>query len=372
MTRRVAIVIGTRPEAIKLAPVVLELDARGRDFESVVIATGQHREMLDQVLRCFKIAPQVDLGLMRDDQRLGDYAARALDAVTTTLADVRPDAVLVQGDTTTAAMAALAAFYEGILVGHVEAGLRSFDRRNPYPEEVNRRVAGVVADVHFAPTSGARENLLREGTADDSIVVTGNTIVDALSSIDLGVQWDDPALSSVDFHGSRVLLVTAHRRESHEAGLGRICAALRELAALESVQVVYPVHLNPRVQSVVHSELDGVANVHLVAPLSYPDLLRALRQCALVLTDSGGIQEEAPSFRKPVLVLRDVTERPEVIECGAGLIVGTDTDRIVSEATRLLTDSAAYDAMATVENPFGDGKAAVRIVDALSNRLGAS
>jgi UDP-N-acetylglucosamine 2-epimerase (non-hydrolysing) len=276
----------------------------------------------------------------------------------------------VQGDTTTAAMAALAAFYEEILVGHVEAGLRSFDRKNPFPEEVNRRIAGVAADLHFAPTARARDNLVREGVDHDAITVTGNTIVDALSSIDLAGDWDDPALASVDFD-ARVLLVTAHRRENHDRGLRQICAALEQLTALDAVKVVYPVHLNPRVQDVAARELADVDGVHLVDPLSYPDLLRVLDRCTLVLTDSGGVQEEAPSFGKPVLVLRDVTERPELIECGAGKIVGTETRRIVVEATRLLQDRGAYEAMARVENPFGDGKAAIRIVDALFARLGA-
>ena len=363
--------MGTRPEAIKLGPVVRELDSRGDAFETIVITTSQHREMLDQVLQLLQVQPHIDLDLMRADQGLGEYAARALEALTRELATLRPDVVLVQGDTATTAMAALAAFYEQILVGHVEAGLRSFDRQNPFPEEVNRRVAGVVADLHFAPTVQARDNLLNEGCPAGSIFVTGNTIVDALTSMELGGSWDDPALESVDFDGSQVLLVTAHRRESHEDGLDRICAALRRLAQLDGVTVLYPVHLNPRVRDVVEHALGDVEGVHLTSPLSYRDLLRALSRCRLVLTDSGGIQEEAPSFHTPVLVLRDVTERPEVIEQGAGLLVGTDTDRIVRETSRLLEDADAHQRMASVENPFGDGKAAARIVDALSDTLKA-
>jgi UDP-N-acetylglucosamine 2-epimerase (non-hydrolysing) len=327
--------------------------------------------MLDQALQLLEVHPHVDLDLMRADQGLGDYAARALEALTRELATLRPDVVLVQGDTTTAAMAALAAFYEHILVGHVEAGLRSFDRRNPFPEEVNRRVAGVVADLHFAPTTRARENLLDEGCTEDAVFVTGNTIVDALMSIELDESWDDTALDSVDFDSSQVLLVTAHRRESHEEGLDRICAALRQLAGRDGVTVLYPVHLNPRVRDVVERTLGDVDGVRLTSPMSYRDLLRSLSRCRLVLTDSGGIQEEAPSFHKPVLVLRDVTERPEVIEQGAGLLVGTDTDQIVRETSRLLEDADAYQRMASVENPFGDGKAAARIVDALADTLKA-
>jgi len=372
MTRhRVVVVIGTRPEAIKLGPVIRELDARDDTFETSIITTSQHREMLDQVLELLELHPHVDLDLMRADQDLGEYAARALGELTGEIIRRRPDIVIVQGDTTTAAMASLAAFYQRVRVGHVEAGLRSFDVRNPFPEEANRRLTTVVADLHFAPTAAARDNLLREGCPEESIVVTGNTIVDALASIELDEHFDDPALAGVDFDGTNILLTTAHRRESHDEGLARVCAALQQLAALDNVGVLYPVHLNPRVQDVVNSMLAGTAGIHLTAPLSYGDLLRALSRCKLVLTDSGGIQEEAPSFGKPVLVLRDVTERPELIECGAGLIVGTDTERIVREATRLLEDEHAYERMASVDNPFGDGKAATRIVDTLSEVLGA-
>jgi UDP-N-acetylglucosamine 2-epimerase (non-hydrolysing) len=366
---RVVAVIGTRPEAIKLGPVVRELRTRGGFFDPIVIWTGQHREMLRQAVALFDLTPDVDLDLMREDQRLGEYAARALSELTREFERLRPDAVLVQGDTTTAAMAALAAFYQGVIVGHVEAGLRSFDLENPFPEEMNRRGISVVSRLHFAPTPRARDNLLREGVSEDTVFVTGNTIVDALTSIDLSGGWDDPDLARIDFSATRVLLVTAHRRESLEVGLSRICEALRRLASRDDVTVLYPVHLNPRVQQVAQEMLSGLKRVELVSPLSYPDLLRVLERCAFVLTDSGGIQEESPSFGKPVLVMREVTERPEVIECGAGLLVGTDPDRIVREASRLLDDADAYERMATVENPFGDGKAAARIVDVLSEAL---
>ena len=366
---KVAVVMGTRPEAIKLAPVVRELELRRDVFETVLITASQHREMLDQVVPALRLRPHVDLDLMHSDQALGEYAARALNELTTRFQALRPELVLVQGDTSTAAMAALAAAYLGCRIGHVEAGLRSFDPLQPFPEEMNRRVISTVSDLHFAPTARARENLLREGHPDDSIFVTGNTVVDAMALIDLSGDWDDPRLSQVDFSGSRVILATAHRRESHGQGLEQICEALRRLAAMEGVSIVYPVHLNPRVQEVVQRTLRDLPDVHLVSPLSYPDLLRTLDRCTLVLTDSGGIQEEAPSFRKPVLVLRDVTERPEILECGAGVLVGTDADRIVTEAVRLLEDSREYERRTAVDNPFGDGKAAVRIADVLAEVL---
>jgi UDP-N-acetylglucosamine 2-epimerase (non-hydrolysing) len=367
---RVATVIGTRPEAIKLAPVVHELNRRDSIFEQTVIATAQHRELLDQILETFAVVPDVDLDLMEADQTLAGFASRSLQAISEVFDGLDPHAVLVQGDTTTVMTASLAAFYRHALVGHVEAGLRSFDRRNPFPEEINRRLAGCVADLHFAPTKQARRNLLAEGVGSDSIVVTGNTVVDALLSLPDDGSPANPVLARVDFQ-RRVVLVTAHRRESHGAPLRSICRALAELATrfAGDVEVVFPVHPSPRVRSVVDEELAGVPGVHLLEPLDYPDLLRAMRRCRLILTDSGGIQEEAPSFAKPVLVLREVTERPELIEAGLGKLVGTSTSRIVDEASRLLTDERAYRAMTLRPNPFGDGHAAVRIVDALEEAL---
>ena len=355
-----------------MAPVVRSLAARSSLFESFVVATAQHREMLDQALDAFDIKPDIDLGLMQPDQSLADFAARALAAVSTMLADLRPDVVLIQGDTTTVMAAALAAFYQCIRVGHVEAGLRSFDTANPFPEEINRRLASALADLHFAPTERARANLLREGVPASRVLVTGNTIVDALASIRLDEAFDDERLRLVDFSHRRVLLVTAHRRENHGAPLRSICRALAALTRrFDDVEVVYPVHLNPAVTSVVHEELDGVPGVHLTPPVSYADLLRVMRRCHLVLTDSGGLQEEAASFAKPVLVLRAVTERPELVDAGGALVVGTETSALVAAATTLLTDSGAYRAMRVATNPFGDGHAAERIVDALVERLPA-
>jgi UDP-N-acetylglucosamine 2-epimerase (non-hydrolysing) len=368
--RRVVTIVGTRPEAIKMAPVIRSLADRSAELESFVVATAQHREMLDQALATFGIKPDIDLGLMQPAQGLGDFAARALASVSAMLAELRPDAVLIQGDTTTVMVAALAAFYQRIRVGHVEAGLRSFDRGNPFPEEVDRRLTTTLADVHFAPTAHARANLLREGVPAEDVLVTGNTIVDALMSMPLDDDFEDESLSRVDFERRRVLLVTAHRRENHGAPLRSICQALTTLTGtFEDVEVVYPVHLNPSVAAVVREELENAEKIHLTPPVSYPDLLRLMRRCHFVLTDSGGIQEEAASFAKPVLVLRSVTERPELVDAGGARIVGTDASTIVAAATALLSDDAAYSAMRVARNPFGDGRAAERIVTALVRRF---
>jgi len=368
---KVVIIIGTRPEAIKMAPVIREFSARKVIFDHIIVATAQHREMLDQVLSVFDITPDMDLGLMQNDQSLADFAATSLSSVSRVLTELKPELVLVQGDTTTVLTAALAAFYQGIRVGHVEAGLRSFDSRNPFPEEINRRIASCLADLHFSPTEGARLNLLREGVPDENVFVTGNTIVDALRLAPLAGDFDDRRLGCVDFDHNRVLLVTAHRRENHGSPLRSICRAVKTLvSSFEKVEIVYPVHLNPKVSKVVRDELGDIERIHLVDPVTYTDLLRLMNRCYLILTDSGGIQEEAPSFHKPVLVLREVTERPEVIETGAGRIVGTD-GHIVETTALLLTDAQEYKKMSTARNPFGDGHAAERIVDIIGQKLGA-
>ena len=368
--RKIVTILGTRPEVIKMAPVVREFERRADRFTHTLVTTAQHREMLDQVLEVFGLVPAIDLGLMEPNQGLAEFAARALLAVSTLLSDLKPELILVQGDTTTVVSAALAAFYQGVRIGHVEAGLRSFDRRNPFPEEINRRIAGTLADFHFAPTERARHNLVNEGVAESRIFVTGNTIVDALNSISLEPPFDDPSLARLEHTGNRVLLVTAHRRENHGQPLRSICRALKSLIGkFDDIEVVYPVHLNPRVGMVVREELSQTDRIHLIDPVSYPDLLRLMKRCYLILTDSGGIQEEAPSFRKPVLVLREVTERPELIEANAGKIVGTDTSSIVEAAARLLTDAVEYAQMSVIENPFGDGHAAERIVSILAQRL---
>lgn len=367
MRARVASFVGTRPEVIKMAPVIRALDARTNRFEQIVVATGQHREMLDQTLAAFDIEPDVDLELMRLDQGLGEFAARALISVGSALDELRPDLALVQGDTTTVMMTALAAFYRGVPLGHVEAGLRSHSPRSPFPEELNRRVAALAATHHFAPTPRARENLLREGVRGDAIHVTGNTVVDALLAMRLPEAFADARLGEIDFdNGYRTVLVTAHRRESHGEPLREIFRSLRALVdRFDDVQFVFPVHLNPRVRRDAYAELDGTGRVHLVEPLSYPDLMLTLSRSDFVMTDSGGIQEEAPSLRKPVLVLREVTERPELIEAGMGELVGTKTETVVAAASRLLTDGDRMRAMCSGENPFGDGRAGERIADIL-------
>lgn len=326
--------------------------------------------MLDQVMAAFGLMPDIDLDLMQAGQSLADYASRSLSAVSTLLETKRPDAVLVQGDTTTVMATSLAAFYHRIPVGHVEAGLRSGDRYDPFPEEINRRLAASLVSFHFAPTDRARLNLVREGIPESEIFVTGNTIVDALSSFGVEGDFDDRRLSQIDFVRRRVVLVTAHRRESHGPALRSICRALSRLSeAVNDIEIVYPVHMNPNVAGPVHDELSGRPNIHLTEPVTYPDLLRLINRCYLVLTDSGGIQEEAPSFHKPVLVLRQTTERPELIEAGGGKLVGVQEDRIIEESVALLNDRAKYEAMANIVNPFGDGHAAERIVDILASRL---
>lgn len=370
--RKIVTILGTRPEVIKMAPVIGELERQSSIFDHTTIVTAQHRQMLDQVLKVFGIEPHIDLRLMQQNQDLADFASRSLLSLSNLLSELKPDAVLVQGDTTTVMTAALAAFYKGIPVGHVEAGLRSFDRYQPFPEEINRRIAGCLASMHFAPTARARLNLLHEGVAEETIFVTGNPIVDALNSISLGLNFDDNRLADLNRDGNRVLLVTAHRRENHGQPLRSICQALETLISIfDDVEVVYPVHLNPKVGEVVREEIGHVDRIHLIDPVSYPDLLRLMKRSYLILTDSGGIQEEAPSFRKPVLVLREVTERPELIEANAGRIVGTDSGAIVEAATRLLTDAVEYAQMSAVENPFGDGHAAERIVNILAQSFEA-
>ena len=369
--RRVMVVFGTRPEAIKMAPVVEALRATP-GLETTVAVTAQHRQMLDQVLSLFGLAPDDDLDLMAPGQSLPDLFSRILTGMSGVLAARRPDLVLVHGDTSTTLATALAAFYARIPVGHVEAGLRTGDLQAPWPEEANRRLAAPLCQLHFAPTDAARGNLLAEGIAANAIHVTGNTVIDALLSVVARFE-SDPALSaSLAAHfpfldpGKRLLLVTGHRRENFGAGFEQLCLALRDLAARGDVQVLYPVHLNPNVQEPVRRILGDAPNVVLVEPQDYLPFVYLMSRAHLILTDSGGIQEEAPSLGKPVLVMRDTTERPEVVAAGTVRLVGTDRARIVAEATRLLDDDAAHAAMARAHNPYGDGRAARRIAAILA------
>jgi len=362
----VGVVFGTRPEAIKMAPVVFELQKRP-EFQPVLISTSQHRQMLDQVLQIFNIRPDIDLDLMQPNQTLAGITCRVLQASDSLLQKTPLDCLMVQGDTTTAFAAALAAFYRRIPVAHVEAGLRTGDMQNPYPEEVNRRLAAVVTDLHFAPTAIARENLLAEGVSSDRVVVTGNTVVDAVHALMKMGAMDQPLPDGIPDDGSKIVLVTSHRRESWGGDLENICAALRTLVfRFPEVRVVYPVHLNPNVRGTVQECLGGVDRVHLTPPMDYFTFSSLLRRCHLVLTDSGGVQEEAPAYGKPVLVLRKVTERPEASMIGMSVIVGTSREDIVREASKLLNNQGAYQAMAQGENPYGDGRAAERIVESLA------
>ena len=364
-------VIGTRPEAIKMAPVIKELRKHPDRVHSVVCSTGQHREMLDQVLDLFDIEPDYDLGIMKPDQKLSQLTADLFTGIDSVIEQVRPDWVLAEGDTTTVFVAAVVAFYHRIRFGHVEAGLRTDDKYKPFPEEINRRLADVVADAYFAPTERARQALLREGCKEEDILVTGNTVIDALLDVSAR-EYDRASGPLAGLSGkSRVVLITAHRRESFGEPFKELCLAIRQLAetfAGEGVHFVYPVHLNPNVRQPVYSVLSGLPNVSLLEPLDYLSLVHLMKRSALILTDSGGIQEEAPSLGVPVLVMRDTTERPEGIEAGVVKLVGTQRSRIVSEAERLLCDPIAHAAMSTKVNPYGDGKAAARIVSMILER----
>lgn len=368
---RVLSVFGTRPEAIKMAPVLSALDAVG--IESRVCVSAQHRDMLDQPLALFNISPDIDLNLMKPNQTLHGLTSDVLLGVSEALDEERPDMVLVHGDTTTSFAAGLAAFYKHIPVGHVEAGLRTGDIYAPFPEEMNRRLTDRITSLHFAPTETARNHLLAESTSPDSIHVTGNTVIDALFIIRDRLQ-NDPEFRAAAQKGmpdinsdKRMILVTGHRRENFGAGFENICHALRDLAQRDDTEVVYPVHLNPNVQEPVNTLLGNLPNVHLLPPVDYPSFVDLMTRCHLVITDSGGIQEEAPSLGKPVLVMRDVTERPEAVEAGTVLLVGTDHNRIVTEAKTLLDSSSAYSRMSMAHNPYGDGAAGMRIAKEVSN-----
>ena len=363
---KVLTIVGTRPEAIKMAPVIKELKKHPDQIQSLVCVTAQHREMLDQVLSLFEIQPDYDLDLMREGQSLSDLTARVFTALDPVLQEEKPDWVLVQGDTTTVMAAGLAAFYHQLKVGHVEAGLRTFDKWQPFPEEINRKIASVVADLHFAPTETSRENLLKEGVNPETIHVTGNPVIDALQMVaEMPYNLGAGPLADIPWE-KRIILVTAHRRENHGKPLENICRALLEIVqTYQDVQVVYPVHLNPNVQEPVYRLLGNQTRITLLPPLDYQPLVQLMKRSYLVLTDSGGIQEEAPGLGKPVLVMREKTERPEAVEAGTVRLVGTDPELIVKESKELLDNKEYYDRMSSAVNPYGDGKAAKRILDHL-------
>ena len=360
---KVMSIFGTRPEAIKMAPVVRELAARPEAFDSVVCVTAQHRQMLDQVLAAFHIAPDLDLDIMRQGQTLSQITARVLQGMEEAIAQVKPDMVLVHGDTTTTFAGALAAYYAKTAVGHVEAGLRTYNKYAPYPEEMNRQFVSRVADLHFAPTQGSRQNLLNEGTPPQAIVVTGNTAIDALATT---VREDFQDELTDWAKGSRLIVLTAHRRENWGEPLRRMFRAIRRVVEeFPDVKVVYPVHLNPLVRQAAHEAFDGLDRARLVEPLEVVEFHNLLARSTLILTDSGGIQEEAPSLGKPVLVLREATERPEGIAAGTLKLAGTQEETVYALLRELLTDPAAYARMAQAANPYGDGHASARIADAI-------
>lgn len=376
MKHRVAVLMGTRPEAIKLAPVIAALEA-ANDFEPIVVNTGQHRELIDQVVTLFGIQVDRDLALMQPNQTLASLTSRLLTALDETLVTYDPKLVLVQGDTTTVLSGALAAFYRRIGVGHVEAGLRTGDMKSPFPEEGNRRLTTPLANLHFAPTNQSQQNLLNEMIDPNSIFVTGNTVIDALQ-MELSRQKKDGvgdklkanlrAVGGDDLFDRPSVLVTGHRRENFGDGFQQICSALKSLASdFPETLFIYPVHLNPNVKEVVHDQLGDLENIRLLPPQPYSEFVTLLDSCRVVLTDSGGVQEEAPSLGKPVLVMRDTTERPEGVDAGTVKLVGPIADAIIPNVSELLTDEAAYQKMAEAVNPYGDGKASGRIIEACRN-----
>jgi len=367
---KVMTIFGTRPEAIKMAPLVLELQKHSEQIESIVTVTAQHRQMLDQVLETFNITPDYDLNIMKDRQTLVDVATNALQGLDRVMKEAKPDIVLVHGDTATTFIGSLAAFYNQIAIGHVEAGLRTGQKYSPYPEEMNRQLTGVMADLHFAPTEVSKENLLKENKLAEAIFVTGNTAIDALKTT-VSKEYSHPVLEKIG--NDRVILLTAHRRENLGDPMRNMFRAInRLLAEHEDVQVVYPVHMNPAVREVANEVLGDNPRIHLIEPLEVFDFHNFAARSFMILTDSGGVQEEAPSLGKPVLVLRDTTERPEGIAAGTLKLAGTDEETIYALAKELLTDENAYEAMAHASNPYGDGFASRRIVEALINFLNKS
>lgn len=373
---KVLSVFGTRPEAIKMAPVIKGLEKNPQTFKSLVCVTAQHRHMLDQVLNIFEIKPDYDLDIMKPGQDLFDITCSVLQGLKPVLEEKRPDLLLVHGDTTTAMAAAIASFYFKIKIGHVEAGLRTHNKLAPFPEEINRRVADTIADMHFAPTDTARENLLKEGVAEEAIFVTGNTVIDALLAVSDRIRNDVELRKQLEAEFSflnsnkRLILVTGHRRESFGKGFEDICLALADIAnTYPGVEILYPVHLNPNVQEPVRRILGrrGLKNIHLIEPVDYLPFVYLMNRAYLIITDSGGVQEEAPSLGKPVLVMREITERPEAVSAGTVKLVGTARGKIFQEASLLLNDSAAYRNMSLAHNPYGDGKAAERILKILAS-----
>ncbi|MBS6601076.1 MAG: non-hydrolyzing UDP-N-acetylglucosamine 2-epimerase [Clostridium sp.] len=364
--KKIITIFGTRPEAIKMAPLVKELEKR-EGIESKICVTAQHREMLDQVLELFDIKPDFDLNIMKTKQSLTGITNRILEGLETIFKEEKPDMILVHGDTTTTFSSALAAYYQQIKVGHVEAGLRTFNKYFPFPEEMNRKLTGAISDLHFSPTKGAKNNLLREGIDEKSIYITGNTVIDAmLHTVEDNYVFENEELNKIDFKNKKVIMITAHRRENWGEGISNICEALNEIVDKnKDVELVYLVHLNPIVKDMVYEKLGGKERIHLLNPLDTKETHNLMNKCFMVMTDSGGLQEEAPHLGKPVLVLRDVTERPEAVEYGTVKLVGTDKEKIIREGNKLINNKEAYEKMSKAVNPYGDGKASERICDAI-------
>lgn len=364
------IIFGTRPEAIKMAPLVKEFIKNNSVFETKVCVTAQHREMLDQVLDFFEIIPDYDLDLMKSNQNLYSLTSDIILGLKPILEVYKPDYVFVHGDTTTTMASGIAAFYSGAKVCHVEAGLRTHNKLSPFPEEINRQVTGRIADFHFAPTLQAKQNLLNENVADNSIIITGNTVIDALlhssEKVNAIENREIEKLKTIVDSSKKIILVTGHRRENHGQGFINICEALKEIAQTnKDVQIIYPVHLNPNVNEPVHRILGGIDSIHLIDPLAYPAFVWLMNQSYLIITDSGGVQEEAPSLGKPVLVMRDTTERPEAVDVGTVILVGTDKEKIVNQCDNLLNNTERYQKMSALHNPYGDGKACQRIAECI-------
>ena len=369
---RLMTVFGTRPEAIKMCPLVLEMHKYPEYIEPIVAVTAQHREMLDQVLELFRIKPDYDLNIMASGQTLYDITTRALNGLKEVIEDAKPDMVLVHGDTTTTFAGALAAFYAQVPVGHVEAGLRTGNKYSPYPEEMNRKLTGSIADMHFAPTSTSKENLLKENVNPEAIMVTGNTVIDALqTTVKANYEFADAEFNKIFARGNRLILMTTHRRENLGEPMRNVYKALRKVLEIHAdVEAIFPVHKNPKVREIVQEELGGLERVHLIEPMDYEPFANLMGKVDIVLTDSGGIQEEAPALGKPVLVLRDTTERPEAVDAGTVKLVGTGYEDVLRETNLLLDDPAHYQKMAEAANPYGDGKACERIIKAILQKKG--
>lgn len=370
---KVMSVFGTRPEAIKMAPLVKELEKNPK-IKSIVTVTAQHREMLDQVLEIFNIKPDYDLNIMKQGQTLADITTRALNGLDAVIKEAKPDIILVHGDTSTTFAGSLAAFYNQTKIGHVEAGLRTYDKYSPFPEEMNRKLTGAMTDYHFSPTISNKNNLLKENVDESTIYITGNTVIDALkTTVKEEYTFADETLNSLDFEGKKVILMTAHRRENLGKPLEDICSAARDIVLSHpDTELVYPMHLNPKVRDTATRILGDIERVHLIEPLDVQELHNAIKRCYLVMTDSGGLQEEAPSLGKPVIVLRNETERPEAVDAGTVLMGGVNKENIINLAHMLLCDSAAYEKIAKTANPYGDGKASERIVQAILYAFGES